>query len=56
MHQTDYVSYHSFDTMIKNDVHARRLITIIDSLKVHIFSIKISIIILRFILILAFNI
>jgi hypothetical protein len=30
MHQTNYVSYHSFNTMIKNDVRVRvrRLITI----------------------------
>jgi hypothetical protein len=28
MHQTDYVSHHSFNTVIKNDVHALRLITV----------------------------
>jgi hypothetical protein len=28
MHRTDYVSHHSFKTMSKNDVHARRLITV----------------------------
>jgi hypothetical protein len=28
MHRTDYVSHHSFNTMIKNDVCARRLITV----------------------------
>jgi hypothetical protein len=28
MHQTDYVSHHSFNTVIKNDVHARSLIIV----------------------------
>jgi hypothetical protein len=28
MHRTDYMSYHSFNTVIKNDVRARRLITV----------------------------
>jgi hypothetical protein len=28
MHQMDYVSHHIFNTVIKNDVNARRLITI----------------------------
>jgi hypothetical protein len=28
MHQTDYVSHHSFNTVIKNDVRAQRLITV----------------------------
>jgi hypothetical protein len=28
MHRMDYVSLHSFNTMIKNDVRARRLIIV----------------------------
>jgi hypothetical protein len=28
MHRTDYVSHHSFNIVIKNDVRARRLITV----------------------------
>jgi hypothetical protein len=28
MHQMDYVIHHSFNTMIKNDVRSRQLITI----------------------------
>jgi len=28
MHQTNYVSHHSFNTLIKNDVRAQRLITV----------------------------
>jgi len=28
MHRTDYVSHHSFNTVIKSDVHARRLIRV----------------------------
>jgi hypothetical protein len=29
MHRTNYVSHHSFNTVIKNDVHTRRLIIVI---------------------------
>jgi hypothetical protein len=28
MHRTDYVSHHSFNTVIKNDVRVQRLITV----------------------------
>jgi hypothetical protein len=28
MHRMDYVSHHSFKTVIKNDIRARRLITV----------------------------
>jgi ribosomal protein S3 len=28
MHQTDYVSHHSFNTVIKNDVRVRQFITV----------------------------
>jgi hypothetical protein len=27
MYRTDYVSHHSFNTMIKNDIRSQRLIT-----------------------------
>jgi hypothetical protein len=33
MHQTDYISHHSFNTVIKNDVCAQRLITVTLNLK-----------------------
>jgi D-alanyl-D-alanine carboxypeptidase len=28
MHRTGYMSHHSFNTVIKNDIHARRLIAV----------------------------
>jgi len=28
MHRTDYMNHHSFNTVIKNDVRARQLITV----------------------------